>query len=590
MQKKFFFTLFLITLIWGTLMTSPAAVETADDSCDEAVMKERRKYDPDGDGKIGLEVAIHALQVLVGARTDKDGDSYTEEQGDCDDNNAGINPGEKEICEDGIDQDCSGADLAICLTTTWYKDIDKDKYSDGTTKQGATRPAGYYKESELTSTFGDCKDNNAAIHMGATEICGDGIDQDCSGADLTPCPATATWYKDADGDKYSDGTKQESAAQPEKYYKASDLTAISGDCKDDTAAINPGAKEICGDGIDQDCSGADLTPCPATATWYKDADGDKYSDGTKQESAAQPEKYYKASDLTAISGDCKDDTAAINPGAKEICGDGIDQDCSGADLTPCPTTDTVENYALNYKTSMNERNANLFMERVSKDCLHNGQDYSCYSQKIEWEFGNYTYENTGYAIGQVSYEEKDGKKFAKFTATISYSQVLYGIIETPIVEEVTLVLEDGKWKFYGNQKGYSSPSASVVTCEYVSVDYMDLKPVGIRDVFTKSDDSISIFIDINNVLNNAVFNIKIYMPNGDLFNENDPPYTVNRTDYPSCSRFNEKWFTTYDIQTHEDIPGLEYYWLKYLGTWSIELSMDGVGVLSQKTFEYKMVK
>ena len=29
--------------------------------------------------------------------------------------------------------------------------------------------------------------------------------------------------------------------------------------------------------------------------------------------------------------DCNDDDAAINPKAKEVCGDGIDQNCSGAD-------------------------------------------------------------------------------------------------------------------------------------------------------------------------------------------------------------------------------------------------------------------
>jgi hypothetical protein len=35
--------------------------------------------------------------------------------------------------------------------------------------------------------------------------------------------------------------------------------------------------------------------------------------------------------------DCNDSNPAINPGAAEVCGDGIDQDCSGSDLA-CPTT------------------------------------------------------------------------------------------------------------------------------------------------------------------------------------------------------------------------------------------------------------
>ncbi len=42
----------------------------------------------------------------------------------------------------------------------------------------------------------DCNDNNTAINPGASEVCGDGIDQDCSGADLLcpvePPPATGS--------------------------------------------------------------------------------------------------------------------------------------------------------------------------------------------------------------------------------------------------------------------------------------------------------------------------------------------------------------------------------------------------------------
>jgi len=41
---------------------------------------------------------------------DNDNDGFSENQGDCNDNDPTIAPGKAEICEDGIDQDCSGTD------------------------------------------------------------------------------------------------------------------------------------------------------------------------------------------------------------------------------------------------------------------------------------------------------------------------------------------------------------------------------------------------------------------------------------------------------------------------------------------------
>jgi hypothetical protein len=163
-------------------------------------------------------------------------------------------------------------------------------------------------EDGYTENQGDCNDSNAAIHPGATEICGDGIDQDCNGSDLQ-CPQT--WYKDSDGDSYSNGSTIQSVNRPaSNYYLESELTANSGDCNDSNASVYPGAAEICGDGIDNNCNGSIDDGC---APDPKDVDDD--GDG-----------------FTETDGDCNDNNATIYPGAIEICGDGIDQDCNGGDL------------------------------------------------------------------------------------------------------------------------------------------------------------------------------------------------------------------------------------------------------------------
>jgi hypothetical protein len=59
----------------------------------------------DGDGKDGRDTIV--ITVTDPRDIDDDGDGYTENQGDCDDNDRGLNPGEEDICDD-LDNDCSG--------------------------------------------------------------------------------------------------------------------------------------------------------------------------------------------------------------------------------------------------------------------------------------------------------------------------------------------------------------------------------------------------------------------------------------------------------------------------------------------------
>ena len=72
----------------------------------------------------------------------------------------------------------------------------------------------------------------------------------------------------------------------------------TGDCDDGSAAVHPGAIQIC-DGINNDCSHPSWPALVATNEY--DDDGDS---------------------LSECLGDCDDGSAAVHPGAIQIC-DGI---------------------------------------------------------------------------------------------------------------------------------------------------------------------------------------------------------------------------------------------------------------------------
>ena len=123
---------------------------------------------PDNDSGYGLVDVFAAYDLLLSGTgcVDADGDGYffganCGTAPDCNDHDAGINPGAGEICGDGIDQDCSGIDL-ICQDNP--NDIDDD--ADG-----------------YTENQGDCNDNDPLTYPGADEIPHDGIDQNCNGFD-----------------------------------------------------------------------------------------------------------------------------------------------------------------------------------------------------------------------------------------------------------------------------------------------------------------------------------------------------------------------------------------------------------------------
>ena len=143
-----------------------------DNDCDELIDSDDDNYMPPP----GTE------QCTGVPPEDADGDGvYTPD--DCDDNDETVYPGHPELCDD-IDHDCDGEAVPdIDSSGPAYRDIDGDGYGDVTTELTicGEPPAGWVWNAD------DCDDVNAAAYPGATEICDDGIDQDCDTVD-EPCP------------------------------------------------------------------------------------------------------------------------------------------------------------------------------------------------------------------------------------------------------------------------------------------------------------------------------------------------------------------------------------------------------------------
>ena len=170
-------------------------------------------------------VRFNIVTPTLTIHIDKDGDGY-EIPSDCDDKpatGASINPGEDEVCDDVIDNNCDG--VVDCYDTD---DCGSDAAcTDCTDGDGD----GYYDiVVGPCSGSDDCDDSDESVNPEAKEICDDNIDNDCNGY----IDEFDAYCMDNDVDGY---------------------TPSANDCDDNDASINPGVKEVCDDGIDNNCNG-----------------------------------------------------------------------------------------------------------------------------------------------------------------------------------------------------------------------------------------------------------------------------------------------------------------------------------------------
>ena len=269
--------------------------------------------------------------------TDSDGDGYgSVDSGgsDCDDSNPDIHPAAPDYDNDGIDQDCDGTDfvLGACRDACEYAgdgdcddggsfaaynlcafgsdcsdcgprlDLDQDgQYSD----QGGTP-----LNSELVM---DCDDNDPFTYYGAGAMELAAATVFISGDEQISCSSIG--YREA-----TPAECEAYAAENDYYYEASDGESYNeSGCilwyeSDTIEYLSNSTEYACPDGATCLCITGSTLEC------MTDADEDGYADSNPPSSVATPGE------------DCDDTDANINPSAEEIPNDGIDQDCTGADL------------------------------------------------------------------------------------------------------------------------------------------------------------------------------------------------------------------------------------------------------------------
>ncbi|MFH1531663.1 MAG: putative metal-binding motif-containing protein [Pseudomonadota bacterium] len=251
-----------------------------------------------------------------------------------------------------LDDDCDGLtdEEGAESCVTYYLDLDGDGFGLTAAGKCLCAPGELYS----AASPGDCGPLDPDSWPGAPEVC-DGVDNDCDGqkdeglgtttCGLGPCvhtvdncaggalqvcdPFQGAVGEICDGadndcdDAIDEGLGTVSCGQGACAHAApACVGGLPGPC-DPLEGASP---ESC-NGLDDDCDGGvDENPTDCTV-YYEDVDGDGWGGAASLCLCAAAAPFD-----AVVPGDCLDTAFDVNPGAVELCGDALDNDCDPSTL------------------------------------------------------------------------------------------------------------------------------------------------------------------------------------------------------------------------------------------------------------------
>ncbi len=286
--------------------------------------------DADQDGHVSADPSVFVVGLDGDCRDPHEGaldGVNVKPADDCDDSDPAAHPTAVEVPGDGVDANCDGEELC-------YLDNDHDGFRGPDTLAVAGMDCVAHALLDATA-LQDCDDSHADT-SGATDGDADGapacVDCDDADADRFPgnaevvgdevdgnCDLVEICYADGDGDGARHPYAPASSEDDRCVHDGLAPADAPVDCDDAASAAHPGATEVPGDAVDQDCDGV--------VTCYADRDGDGF--GGSAPVASADADCDDAAEAAVGGADCDDTDASVHPGASDAVADGVDGDCDG---------------------------------------------------------------------------------------------------------------------------------------------------------------------------------------------------------------------------------------------------------------------